>query len=319
METIRAYLDAMFKDFPDTKEVSDLKQNMLEHMEDKFQELMSEGCSQHEAIGRVIEEFGSIEELMKEMGIETNQEVDASLDKEHANKIITREDALAFIKVTKGNALMVAMGVSIIICAVGMQDMISRYRGDSIANIIMFSMIAISVAMFIYAGYRSAPYEHIGKPGYMADAFTKDEFVKERKAFKPKEIIATIIGVVICILTPAMYSLFEDRAKQHGTYEDTFLPIFFLLIAIAVFLFVYFGMRDGGYKRITEVKEIVKLEEEKKLQKANILAGVLFPLTAFAYVGIGMMDGRFYRIGWIMFPVVSIIIFAYRSILQLKD
>ena len=63
METIRNYLEAMFANMPRTAEVEKAKRELLQMMEDKYNELLAEGKSENEAVGTVISEFGNLDEL----------------------------------------------------------------------------------------------------------------------------------------------------------------------------------------------------------------------------------------------------------------
>ncbi len=69
MDTIREYLNNMFLGFPETPAVLRAKAELLEMMEDKFEECLQEGKSEKEAVGIVISEFGNIEEIAEELGI----------------------------------------------------------------------------------------------------------------------------------------------------------------------------------------------------------------------------------------------------------
>ncbi len=73
METIRIYIDNMFMALPKTEQVLKAKTDLLEMMEDKYTALKAEGKSENEAVGHVISEFGNIDELTSELGIETEQ------------------------------------------------------------------------------------------------------------------------------------------------------------------------------------------------------------------------------------------------------
>ena len=64
METIRNYLETMFANMPNTPEVRRAKDELLQMMEDKYNELKSEGKTENEAVGIVISEFGNIDELI---------------------------------------------------------------------------------------------------------------------------------------------------------------------------------------------------------------------------------------------------------------
>ena len=63
METIRNYLETMFMQLPNTREVKQAKRELSQMMEDKYNELISEGSSENEAVGTVISEFGNLDEL----------------------------------------------------------------------------------------------------------------------------------------------------------------------------------------------------------------------------------------------------------------
>ena len=61
METIKSYLEAMFANMPNTPEVIKAKAELLAMMEDKYNELISEGESENAAVGTVISEFGNLD------------------------------------------------------------------------------------------------------------------------------------------------------------------------------------------------------------------------------------------------------------------
>ena len=70
MDTIREYIESMFRNLPQTGKVLKAKQELLSMMEDKYEELKNEGKSENEAVGTVIREFGNLEELATELGID---------------------------------------------------------------------------------------------------------------------------------------------------------------------------------------------------------------------------------------------------------
>ncbi len=69
MEIIKNYLETMFKNLPATKKVLKAKAELLQMMEDKYAELISQGKNENEAIGTVIAEFGKLEDLAEDLGI----------------------------------------------------------------------------------------------------------------------------------------------------------------------------------------------------------------------------------------------------------
>ena len=69
MDTIKSYLETMFANLPATTEVLKAKDELWGMMEDKYNELISEGKSENEAVGTVISEFGNLDELAETLGL----------------------------------------------------------------------------------------------------------------------------------------------------------------------------------------------------------------------------------------------------------
>jgi len=69
MTIFEEYIANSFSGITETPEVLQVKQDLLQHMNEKYEELISEGLSKHEAIGAVIADFGAVDELLIEMGL----------------------------------------------------------------------------------------------------------------------------------------------------------------------------------------------------------------------------------------------------------
>ena len=69
MDNIKTYLDNAFAAFPQTQQIQALKRDMLANMEEKYSSLRQHGQNEHEALGTVIANFGSIDEIAAELGL----------------------------------------------------------------------------------------------------------------------------------------------------------------------------------------------------------------------------------------------------------
>lgn len=63
MEKLKIFLENMFLSLPDTPETQEAKAHILEGMADRYEALLAQGKNENEALGLVIGEFGSVEEL----------------------------------------------------------------------------------------------------------------------------------------------------------------------------------------------------------------------------------------------------------------
>ena len=125
MEAIRTYLDNVFAAFEQTERVKALKRDMLEGMEEKYHELKREGKSEHEAIGSVISNFGSIDEIAAELGAkQAAAEPDDSIT-------LSRDEAYDYIAQTKRAAKGIGIGVWLIMAGICALIIISSPQGVS--------------------------------------------------------------------------------------------------------------------------------------------------------------------------------------------
>lgn len=152
METIKSYLETMFANMPDTPEVIRAKSELFGMMEDKYNELISEGKSENEAVGTVISEFGNLDELADTLGLNANTHDDSSKTDTPDKRILTLDETRHYIRTCSKRSLLIALGVMLCIISpifpiIG--DMIDILIVENIMISLMFVTIAVAVAMFI--------------------------------------------------------------------------------------------------------------------------------------------------------------------------
>ena len=69
MDAITTYIDHMFRGLPRNAEVLRARGELEQMSLDRFHELRAEGVSENEAVGRVIAQFGNLEEIADDLGI----------------------------------------------------------------------------------------------------------------------------------------------------------------------------------------------------------------------------------------------------------
>lgn len=73
MKVIRDYIEVLFLQVPVTQQTNQVKEDLIGNSEDYFQALIEEGKSDKEAIGIVISEFGTIDEILMALGVEQKE------------------------------------------------------------------------------------------------------------------------------------------------------------------------------------------------------------------------------------------------------
>lgn len=195
MNTIRNYINAMFSSLPKTPEILRLQAEMMENMEDKYNDLIREGKSEHEAVGIILADIGSAENLKAELGITDTEPQPA-------------EDHRAFLAqraaFQRKFAIAIASGVVLCICAIIAGAVCDAFiHNDAYTCLAFFSPIAVAVAIFVYFGIREDWYENRYKEIY-------HEIEPESKNFS--DAIASIIfplAVIIYLILGFMFDMWH--------------------------------------------------------------------------------------------------------------
>ena len=177
MEAIRNYLETMFLNLPNTPEVYKAKNELWQMMEDKYTELKAEGKSENEAVGTVISEFGNLDELAKDLGIE---QIVHSTPVSNA-KTLPLEDVKRYIAEHSKHAFFTALGVMLCILSVCAPILFDGIAGawnmnedamSALGVCLMFVLIAIAVGLFIYSGVMIGKWKYLQNENYVTDFAT---------------------------------------------------------------------------------------------------------------------------------------------------
>lgn len=186
-DKLRAYMDHLFRNVKPTRKSVELKEEILQNLVDKYQDLISEGKTEEAAYNISIAGIGDMDELL--VGIQQDQT--------QVQPVRTEE----FEKGRKKSAVLVAVAVMLYITCVLPPILLSNtWLGDNIAPAMMFVMIGIATALLIY--------NNLSKPRYYkADDSMVEEFKEwqmrtdsERRAFKAISAALWSLIVVVYIL-----------------------------------------------------------------------------------------------------------------------
>lgn len=232
MEAIREYLHNLFMSLPETPEVLRAKAALLEMMEDKYDELVSQGKSEKEAVGTVISEFGNLEELAEELGIEDflrkgeEQEGRSAAGGSGAARNRgnrpryqappkqqyewTFSEAKDYLKYAWKHALCVALGVALCIWSpyvssvmdgAAAENYVSAGVADACGSSILFFFVAIAVVLFCTASHLRKPYGNVAKYGISLDEKAQNLVEQKREKDEQRRFWLRITGIVLCIVS----------------------------------------------------------------------------------------------------------------------
>lgn len=323
METIINYLDNIFANLPKTAKVMELKNNILANMEDKYNELKGQGKTENEAIGIVISEFGNIDELVSELGIQKNAEAPQE-------PLVTREEVEGYLNIKRVIGLQIGIGVLLCILAPATLILLSTLvengviftsiSGDAAympGLISLFLMITAAVGIFIYSGMNFERYKYM-EEGVQLPLEVEASLKQKFQSYNPTYYLCIIVGVCLILLSPVTLfgaSLLGDDITEYG------VSLMLAIIAFSVFLFIASGTIRESYEKLLKIGDSAPRKNKKEDKVIGAVASVVWPLTVVVFLFCGFVYNLWY-IAWIVFPIVGILFGAFSacySIITEKD
>lgn len=158
MEKIRSFMENMFLGLPDTQEVRDAKARLLEGMSDRYEELLAQGKDPDAAFGISVAEFGSMEELRRELSGSASAPMAAPQPQPCLDEAARRE----YEAFQRQYPIAIAAGVALCILALAASMFLDRWMGEmggNVPHVAFLTIIAMAVCIFIYFGIKREQYQ----------------------------------------------------------------------------------------------------------------------------------------------------------------
>lgn len=309
MNTIISYVDTMFLNLPETKEILQVKEDILANMADKFHELVANGETENAAIGQVISEFGNIDEVLEEMNIK--RVVQEQTDEQGIDDqipVLTEENVIEIINGKRSMAIKIGLGTLLSCVSLSLLAFFLATGSEGLAMMAFVVMIAVAVGFFITGGMENSKYSFLEKPFVLTGQLRRD--VEERKQlFRKSYSVSMAMGTVLCILslTPIFFGVMigEDNNDQ---FMMRGIALMFVIIGFGVFLFIYAGNIEGTFNLLLD--KGLNYQPTKKEIKKNAfidkIDAILWSVTvAVFFIWGSFFDG--YGVSWIVFPIAGVI------------
>jgi hypothetical protein len=308
METIKSYLEAMFANLPNTPEVKKAKAELLNMMEDKYNELLDDGVSQNEAVGTVISEFGNLDELADTLGLTKEVQETKEREESRPRHFLRMEEIENYLSVAKTNALFISVGVLLCITSViwpiASDEIFHTNESFGVSG--MFISIAVAVALFIFAGIRGNDWEFLDKELCQIDMATADMVKEKKKAYKVPNALLICIGVMLFILWIPVTCVTHDFMSGVAL---------FLFVGIGVLLCIYANMVMGSYEKVLKLNDSKTISGSYGKDKGDIVyinkfaegvMEVFWPTMTCIYLMVSFVTMD-WHITWVIWPVAAIV------------
>ena len=200
MSKVTDYVDNLFFLMPRTDAAAEMRQKLMESAEDKYEALVSWGKNEDEALGIVVSEFGSMEEICAELGV-----MPIGMGADSREEQLARDYSFLNRRFSQG------LGFGIILCVLGLVACILLeemfFASDAISAGALLLLGGIGAAMITTA---SIQYARGKKLLQMGIPFGDD--LQERKNAWVKKMEETLCGLIMLVAT-ALFFIFGVAAN----------------------------------------------------------------------------------------------------------
>lgn len=307
METIKNYLESMFRGLPQTEKVFRAKSELLQMMEDKYTELIKQGKSENEAIGEVISDFGNLEDLADDLGIK-DVLTESKYTEENRRKL-SFDEIKDYIEQSKRSILMHSLGIMFcIICVVFPIFSDSLRLPAATGASLMFVSIAAGVLLMCIAHSSMEPWDYIKKEPCSIDSAATDYLKNQSRDYTSTYSVLHSVGILLCIICfiPAViFDEFSSLEKLGGA-------MLFIFVGVGVLLMTYSNLVKKTYLRLLNLNSKVDFEEIKKddtktvsNKTARTILSVYWSVVTCIYLCISFLTFK-WHLTWIIWPIAGV-------------
>lgn len=208
-------------------------------------------------------------------------------------------------------ALRISLAVSGIIAGTGLCGLLEVLGlPEMLAGAALLLIVTVCVVVLTAGGIQ---YENFSKKHpAVADFYTEEQ----KEAFRQRFVWHIAGGVGAILFAVVLMALFFSVFPEREPYESQAMAFFLLVIAGAVWSFIYGGIQRDKYD-IDRYNRKNNPSPEVRRRNALIgtVCGVLMLLAAAVYVGLGLaLD--LWRTAWWIFPVAGILCGAASVVLD---
>ncbi len=183
-DKLRAYMDHLFRDVKPTKKSVELKEEILQNLVDKYQDLLGEGKSPEAAYNIAVASIGDMEDLL------------AGLKKEELG--VSPLDNEQIEQGRKKSAILISVSVMLYIMSLLPPILLSDTSySDRVAPALMFLIIAIATGLIIY-NYLSQP-RYYKKDDSIVEEFKEWQEQTDSSRRARKAISSALWSVVVVV------------------------------------------------------------------------------------------------------------------------
>ncbi|MCG7308361.1 permease prefix domain 1-containing protein [Brachybacterium sp. ACRRE] len=312
MSVIDSYLDTLFSPYPDSPRLREARTELRAMMEDQQQDLIAGGLSESQAVGRVIAEFGTLEEVAPVLGIDA--ELRGDQGRAPAAPRLSLARAQEYVETFRSTQSLAAASVPLfVLCPVPLLLGIALTNGaDGPARwavgaglTLLLALVAAGIVMQVRRRTLMAEVEDI-EAGRLAPspevlALAKDLRQEHRGASARAFAIAVSLWILCAV--PILVTSFA------ATSAHSMLPLYgvcltLMMVATGLWVLIGRGWADGVADTLEQVPD--DSPETSVHPAIRAISAGYWPLVTAIFLAWGFLGEAWDR-AWMVWPVAAVL------------
>ncbi len=231
------------------------------------------------------------------------------------------EEGKVYLELARKQSLKIAFGVSLFVLSPVTMFVLLALSTVGISESVAFgvgvpvlvAVCAVGVLFVLLGGLPLNEYEYLDEEE-LAVSEGLQRFVTERKRSENGGFTAAIAtGVVLCILSVVPLLIFAFAFPENGELQMGAVAFILIVVSVAVFLFVKFGVVNGSYQKLLQEGDYTVRRKAGK-NAAEIFSGIYWAGAVAAYL-IWSFTSMRWDITWILWPISGLVFGLINQIL----
>lgn len=327
MNVLHSYLETMFSPYPETPRLLEAKAELRTMMDDAYAGFLAEGMSENEAVGRVITDFGNLDEVAPVLGISAEiapgaphrGTADAADYRAPRHPSITLEEAKAFVETARRTRYRTGVGVALCVISPALIITLppiaseSGVRGldQNIATAIgllsLFVFIAIAVLMFIGMSREMKPFTRINEGRFTRNPAVTSWIENLAQKHERSRTFCLQLAVLCWVLSAApvlLFSLLTQGSPHQYVFSAVGVAMTLVLVAVGLLIFLPANWAHAAAQKLTHGSPQSPDEQETSI--VGVIAAIYWPLLTAIFLAWSFIGNAWDR-SWIVWPIGAVL------------
>lgn len=237
-------------------------------------------------------------------------------------KRVTLAEAHAYLEQRKDAALHIAVATFLCILSpvplIVLSETIESYGVSEnlavgLGLTALFALVAIAVALYVFNGFKNAPYQFLEKEPFESEYGVKGMVQERQKAYRNTYVKSNIAAACLCILAPL--PLILGSLTENEFVAVVMLAVMLVFVALGVFLFIYGGVQWASMQKLLKEGEFTDSEKEKNKKRESI-GSVYWLVVTTIYLAWSFITKN-WGSTWIIWPIAGVLFAAIMAVCNL--